>query len=157
MTFVKVAFVIFLMSIICGPIFALFVMPLHRIIRGVFYVPFVRKKRLQRAVEKGHIITAYLLNTNTILEESKGGELQSSGRSIGKYQYEYNGKKYTYRGVSFSDFPEKLTLYFENDPKYADPDDLFLSSYNWKKVYIKLSLVLSILIACMGMWYVCLY
>lgn len=155
MTFLKVAFVIFLMSIICGPIFALFITPIYRSVLSIFYIPFVRQKKIDEAIAKGHVVTGYILKSTTILEDTRDGSLRSSGQRYVEYEYEYNGKKYKYMGKTASDYPDTITLYFDENPKYADVAASYMSfSYNWKKTYLRVALVLTVLIAIMGIYYV---
>ena len=146
----KYVFVSIIPAIICSLISALFLTPVYQVVVRLLYAPFVRERKVQEAKEKGHVLTAYGMKQTTILEETKDGSLRSSGQRYVEYEYEYNGKKYRYMGKTASDYPNKITLYFDDDPKYADTEYLYSPSvYNWKKHYLVVTGVTTVVITIM--------
>lgn len=147
----KIYVVIFLMSMVCAPVFAIFVTPLAQVLIRLLYSPFVREKKVQEAKEKGHVITANFVRADSILQETKGGGLISSGHRYVEYEYEYGGKKYKYIGKTASDYPDTITLYFDKKPKHAASEHEYSPDvHDWKKVYLCATVIMVILLTVAG-------
>ena len=73
-----------------------------------------RPANRQRFMEQARRVTARLVRS--VLPRAGDG---INNMYTAVYEYEYNGKKYRYRIMSYYEPPDELTLYFINDPRRA--------------------------------------
>lgn len=117
--------------------------PIFIFLRKMFYGPTQKKKLLDKAIEKGHYVTAKLKREYDI----KNDDFTDSGKVIGIYEYEYNGKKYKTRGRGINHCPETIELYFINNPKKVGTvDDLYITAHSpWLKSFMVIGIICWIL------------
>lgn len=149
---------IIILSIILGPFFSLFVTPIFCWLRKVYYVPVVNQKILQKAIDKGHTVNASLVKSGDIV-----GVMQTNvdtsgvvdtGKIMGTYLYEYNGKKYKHHINTRNRLPEEITLYFIKNPRKASlPSEIGYSESNWLLYYLVISIISCIITLIAGMFY----
>ncbi len=126
-----------LIGIFAGPIFAIFTTPLAGLLRTIFYVPFIRKKLLEKAISEGHVIEAvyekgYDMHENNI----------ATMKRVGVYSYQYKNKKRKYRMVTTGRLPETIKLYYIKRPgKATVGGDLGNWEIPWLKIYVSMTLV----------------
>lgn len=82
---------------------------------NLFIMPFTKGKELQKAHEQGRVVTANFLKS---IHPNGVGATSDHG-VWGIYVYEYNGKKYKYKGLYNLSAPVNETLYFKKNPKKA--------------------------------------
>ena len=127
--------VMVLSALILAFLFAFPASAVANYLRIVFYLPFVRRKKLDEAIEQGHVVQAKLMKHPERLLAS-GSEVSYSGSWEAHYQYSYQGKEYRYKGVFTSYPPEEITLYFETNPARACTGNAFgIRESRWKKFY----------------------
>lgn len=108
---------------------------------NMFIMPFTKEKELQKAHEKGRVITANFLKSI----HPKGAGSASEPRIWGIYEYQYNGKKYKYKNVYGISPPCQETLYFKKNPKNAKNRVSFGRMENGKfMLYLMMSLLIFI-------------
>ena len=104
-------------------------------------MPFTRLKGIDKAKAEGRMVTGVLVKTIRpyMLDSSESGVHTSTE---GIFQYEYNGKKYQYRGRYHVSPPTEEKLYFRKDPSKARPDAEYgkLES-EWKAIFAVLAAV----------------
>lgn len=105
-------------AIAFGFVGALFITPVFILLRKLFYGPFINKKLIEKAKAKGNIVTAHLIKHYDQYDHS-GQFNRTTGKEIGVYEYECNGRKYKYRAISINRLPEEITLYYLNKPRKA--------------------------------------
>lgn len=86
-----------------------------KIFINMFIMPFTKGKELQKANEQGRVITANFVKSI----HPKGVGATSDHGVWGIYEYEYDGKKYKYKGLYNLSAPVNETLYFKKNPKKA--------------------------------------
>lgn len=134
-----------IIAIALGPIISLLITPLFCLFRKMFFVPFIRKKLVRKATEKGHVVTATLGKSGDIITEHGELGFTTSGKMAGTYHYEYRGKRYTHRLVGTMRLPEQITLYFQKKPSKATTEDqLGLRESNWLLYFVVISAVVSL-------------
>lgn len=145
--------VMVILSFIFGPIISLVITPFVSLLRKIFIVPFYRKKLLNKAIADGHIVTAKLVKSYDETYSDDFG-VADTGREIGLYTYEYNGKTYKYRAVTTAHFPKEMELYFVKKPgKACMQDEIGLRESNWIKLYLSVTGIIIIVIFIVGTIY----
>lgn len=147
--------IVILLGFVLGPGLALLATPIFVYLRKLFYVPLARKKMVNKAIAKGHVVTGYLENSYDRYDGRPGGPLQATPYSVGNYRYEYRGRQYLYSGKSANRLPEQVTLYFQRKPSKAClASELGLRESNWFLYFLGLSVVMCVLVWIVGMIYV---
>ena len=138
-----------LIGLIMGAILALPLTPVFCLLRKMFYVPFIQKKVVNEAIEMGHVVTATLERASDSMEE-RGKISAASGKRVGLYRYEYEGKQYRRRLMSY-DLQDEILLYFQKNPARAAPADRvgFIEN-NWFQCYLITAVILMALGAILG-------
>lgn len=108
-----------LASAMVGMMLAVPLMPVMCLLRKIFYVPFIRRRLVEDAIAKGHVVTAYLEKRNELYDVDKGDSNTYTNWTEGVYRYTYNGRNYRYRYRTTGDMPLELTLYFQQRPRRA--------------------------------------
>lgn len=140
-----------LIGIFLGPIASLAITPLFCLIRKIFYVPFIRKRLLEKAKEDGHIVEAHLQKKGTIMNHTPNGVF-STMKEIGTYSYQVNGKKYVYQHITTLGLDDTLTLYYIKNPRKATVGgDLGNWESPWLKIYLFCSLLITVATVVVGM------
>lgn len=143
--------VVFLYAFLMSFIYALIATPVFCYLRKVFYVPFARKKMLEKAIAEGHVVQARLVKEHNIADGKE--YLHTSGKWYVMYQYQYAGKQYKYRATCYGNPSEEITLYFEKNPKQACAYlELGYMESNWKKYYIRLVAVIFVVLLIWGVF-----
>lgn len=97
---------------------AIVITPIFIFLRKLFYGPFINKKLIEKAKEKGNIITARLIKHYDQHNHNKNG-MTVTGKEIGVYEYEVNGRKYKYRLLTINGLRQEITLYYLKNPRKA--------------------------------------
>lgn len=147
--------VILLLGPVLGPGLSLFVTPIFVFLRKLFYVPLARKKMVAQAAAKGHQVTANLVRSHEKVMGEAGGPIYYSNTEYGIYQYEYNGRKYTYRAATSMNLSDHIVLYFDKKPRKAClPSEFGLSETRWIKYFVMISCIMCVLVWIVGIGYV---
>lgn len=126
---------------IFGSLFAAFVLvfPAYLISLGVSGSKKNNEKAVQKAISRGHVVTAVLKKQSAPKYNVPG--TQSLWSSQGTYEYEYNGKRYTYRIWAESHAPT-LTLYFVSNPRRASVRKALTNSkICWPAVFLAVAVL----------------
>ncbi|MBQ2946319.1 MAG: hypothetical protein IJE04_00515 [Bacilli bacterium] len=105
-------------AIAFGIVGAIVITPIFIFLRKLFYGPFINKKLVEKAKAKGNIVTARLIKHYDQYDHS-GQFSRTTGKEIGVYEYEVNGRKYKFRSISINRLPREITLYYLNNPRKA--------------------------------------
>lgn len=92
-----------------------------RVLYKYFIGMFQRKKKLQQAKEKGHVVDAWCIKRR----EPKGIP-EPTDKYFATYSFEFNGKEYKRRFVFSSSPPTQMRLYFFKKPSMAEPENSFI-------------------------------
>ena len=104
---------------VIAPLTGVLVLPFVLLFRTLFIWPVMRKSLLRKAVQKGNIVTAKYVKRAGYMLRDEGGT-HHGGSYTAKYEYEYQGRKFTKQLTSqFSTLPEEVELYFVKKPKRA--------------------------------------
>ena len=129
-----------LIGIFSGPIFSLAVTPIFCLLRTIFYVPFIRKKLLEKAKQQGHIFEATLKKSYDVMEDGL-----PTAKEIGVYRYQYKGKTRKYRAITITGLKKTITLYYIKNPKRATvANDLGNWEIPWFRSYLIISLIITV-------------
>ncbi|MBE6139629.1 MAG: hypothetical protein E7174_03945 [Firmicutes bacterium] len=114
-------------SIAFGITGAIFITPIFIFLRKIIYGPTINKKLLEKVKEKGNVVVAKLVKHYDQYNHS-GAYKNVSGKEIGIYEYEVNGRKYKYRFITINGLQEELTLYYLKNPRKASvAKELFIT------------------------------
>ena len=140
---------VLLVSIVAGMTLAVPITPVFSLLRKIFYVPFIRRRLLREATERGHVVQARLeKQRDEYLEHKRLGRIPSPYQE-GIYYYEYGGRCYRYRYHTAGIMPEELTLYFQRFPKRAClSSELGIMESNWWIHYFVLACIASVAVFC---------
>ena len=120
---------------------AVFVFPAYLISLAVTGTAKRKEKAVEKAIRRGHVVTAVLKKTS-IPQWNVPGLTTPGPHVLGKYEYKYKGKVYKYRFWSDRP-PSTLTLYFINKPQKATVKEaIYDSQVSWIKVYLIVSGIL---------------
>ena len=116
--------------------------PIFIYLKKVIYHPFLKKKLLDAAIKKGHIVKAKLIKEQDIKEYTQQGSYYT-GERMATYEYSYNGKTYRRRFMSFNKFADEVNLYFIRNPAKAEfGGDIWTTAKNhWIRSFLILTLV----------------
>lgn len=124
MTMISAKAAIFLSCLLAALAVSLVLTPVVVLLRKQFYVPLIRKKLLQKAIEREHVVQAVLMDEwNAIDPNNSHTDVATSRYASGVYQYEYGGKTYKYRVSTRTALPKQIELYFINNPAKAGSVD----------------------------------
>lgn len=142
-----------ILGVCLGPIASVAITPIFCVLWKIFYLPFIRKKLLEKAKADGHVVEAHLIKKHNIRNHNnRNGVPLPTMEDMGTYNYEVNGKKYRYRLVSSVCIPKTVTLYYIKKPRKATlANDLGNWESPWIKFYLVISLVVAIIIVIVGM------
>lgn len=95
------------------------------------------EEALSMIQKKGHVVTGILQNPPV---------RDQPGLKIGKYEYEYENRKYGFFLYQENPLPITITLYFLNKPLFAEPspEDAVISAKS--KPWLKIGMILTFLI-----------
>lgn len=95
-----------------------FIVPIVLMVLGIRHA-IMKRKWIDEAIEKGCVVIADFVS----FHDGDIGDVDSRSRDSSEYRYEVNGEtyKYTYK-FETSNPPEKLTLYYRKNPKYAQAE-----------------------------------
>ena len=134
------------MSLVMGMMLSVFLTLGFYVLRGIFYVPFIRRRLVETAEREGHMVQARLLKQREVYEEHPKLGYTGSGKQRALYQYECQGKTYRYSYTTRGSVPEELTLYFLSCPRKAClSHELGLWEFRWFWYYIVFSLASAVL------------
>lgn len=121
---------------------AIVITPIFIYLKKVMYHPFLKKRLLDTAIKKGHIVKAKLIKEHDINNYTEFG-VQSTGEKIATYEYNYNGRNYRRRFMSFNEFADEVNLYFISNPAKAEfGGDIWTTAKNhWIRSFLILTLV----------------
>lgn len=141
-----------LIGIFLGPVASLAITPLFCLLRKLFYVPFIRKSLREKAERKGNVVEASLQKSHTLRNHDSGMGPMPTMKEMGTYNYQVNGKAYTYRHISANRLPDTLLLYYIKKPgKATVANDLGNWESPWLKIYLIVSLLVAIATVIVGM------
>lgn len=95
--------------------------PFLSLLYTYFVASFQKKKKLQQAINAGHIVEAYLEK-----RYAPRGTPESTDRYFATYSFDWKGKKYQRRFKYLNEPPAQLTMYFVKNPKKAEPQNSFI-------------------------------
>lgn len=98
-----------------------FLMFVFRIFYKYFVGMFMKKKKLQKAKELGHIVKA-----NCIKRREPVGIPEPTDKYFAIYSFEFNGKVYKRRFTFLNSPSSEMTLYFYKKPSKAEPESTFI-------------------------------
>lgn len=131
--------------------FSALVTPFFCLLRKIFYVPFVHKRLLQKAIDKGNMLEAKLIKSFDEHERVGTHGRISTGKRIGVYEYFHNGKRYRYRATSANGLPATMTMYYLKSPRRASPPDYVgFRERCWPKFFLIFTLVFTVVMIVMG-------
>lgn len=111
------------------------VLPLYIIISLISCSAKNRKKAIEKATAKGHIVEARLIDIKRDPYDD-GGDQKDGLVMIGKYKYIFENKTYYYQHRT-TGLPLAITLYFLRSPRRAVvKEDLELFNLCWPLIYI---------------------
>lgn len=123
---------IFVATIMAVPV-GMLILPFFLVFRTMFVWPWMRQGLLRKAIEKGNVVTArFVKSTGYMLQGESAAH--PAGSVSGKYEYEYQGKKYSKQLTARrdSDLVREVELYFVRNPKRASvANEIGLSEPNW--------------------------
>lgn len=148
-----IACIIFGLAI--GLVVALFITPIFCFLRLIFYVPFARKKLLEKAKENGHVIEAHLTKKHSLMPGDDNSTV-TTPQEMGTYIYYVNGKKYKYRFMTDANpgLDKTITLFYIKNPRKAEVGgNLGNKEVPWIKSYLMISLIVTVLASILMMIY----
>lgn len=140
-----------LIGLFLGPVASLLITPIFCLLRKIFFVPFIRKRLIEKAKQRGHVVEAHLQKSHNIMDHS-GSVALPTMRDMGTYTYQVNGKEYTYRHITANGLHDTLILFYIKNPRKATVGgDLGNWESPWFKYYMIISLLVAIATAVVGM------
>ena len=130
-----------LAGVFFGPVISLVITPIFCLLRVIFYVPFIRRKLLEKAKEDGHVVEAHLIKHHTISPDDNGP--YTTMKEMGTYIYYVNGRKYKYHAITdaIPGLDNTMPLYYIKNPRKATTGgDLGIKEQPWLKIYLISSL-----------------
>lgn len=131
-----------------GIVIAMFATPLFVLLKKIVYHPTQKKKLLDEAIKKGHVVKAKLIKEHDINRHTEMG-VHPTGQKMATYEYNYNGKTYRRKFMSFNKFGDEVDLYFISNPRKAEfGGNLWTTAKNhWIRSYFIMTLILGIISA----------
>lgn len=129
-----------------GFVIAIFITPIFVYLKKIMYHPTQKKKLLDEAIKKGHVVTAKLIKTHDINKHTEMG-VHPTGQKMATYEYSYNGKTYRRKFMSFNKFGEEVDLYFISNPRKAEfGGNLWTTAKNhWIRSFLLMTVLCSII------------
>lgn len=122
---------IIVIAAIVGLVAATLIYITLRAINKLSYTPEKRRRLVQTAIDRGHVVNAKLVMTKDI-----AGKIQSMENEEGKmcvYEYSYKGKYYSNRIITPGHPTDTMTLYFLKNPACATTmNNIGLNEKKWK-------------------------
>ncbi len=140
-----IAYIIFGMAV--GLVASLFITPIFCFLRVVFFVPFARRKYLEKAKKDGHVVEAYLKKKHSLMPGDDNSTV-TTPQEMGTYIYYVNGRKYKYRLMTDAKpgLDKTITLFYIKRPRKAEVGgNLGNREVPWIKSYLIISLIVTIL------------
>lgn len=136
-----------------GIAIAIFITPIFVYLKKVMYHPTQKKKLLDEAIKKGHVVKAKLIKTQDINKYTKFG-VQSTPKKMATYEYNYNEKTYRRKFISINKFGDEVDLYFISNPRKAEfGGNLWTTAKNhWISSFLLMTLLCSII-----SWYILVF
>lgn len=127
---------------------AIVITPIFIYLKKVMYHPFLKKKLLDTAIKKGHIVKAKLIKEHYINDYTQSGVVYPTDEKMATYEYNYNGKTYRRRFVSFNKFADEVNLYFISNPAKAEfGGDIWTTAKNhWIRSFFLMILLLTVIL-----------
>lgn len=140
-----------ILGVFLGPIASVAITPIFCVLWKIFYLPFIRKKLLEKAKEDGHVVEAHLVKKHTLYDHKNGVSLPTM-KELGTYAYQVNGKEYVYKHITALGLHDTITLYYIKKPRKATVGgDLGNWESPWLKFYLVISLIVAIVTVFVGM------
>lgn len=129
-----------------GIALAIFATPLFVVLKKIVYHPTQKKKLLDEAIKKGHIVKAKFIKEHDIKRHTKYGP-QDTGEKMATYEYSYNGKTYRRKFMSFNKFANEVDLYFISNPRKAEfGSNLWTTASNhWIRSYFIMAFIIGVI------------
>ena len=126
---------------------ALVIIPIFIYLKKVMYHPFLKKKLLDTAIKKGHIVKAKLIKEHDINNHTEFG-VHPTGEKMATYEYSYNGKNYRKQFMSFNKFADEVNLYFISNPAKAEfgGNIWTTAKSHWIRSFFLMILILTIIL-----------
>jgi hypothetical protein len=109
---------------------------------------FFEKNFLDTAIKKDHIVKAKLIKKHYINDYTQSGVVYPTDEKMATYEYNYNGKTYRRRFVSFNEFADEVNLYFISNPAKTEfGDNIWTTAKNhWIRSFFLMILLLTIIL-----------
>lgn len=126
---------------------AIVITPIFIYLKKGMYHPFLKKKLLDTAIKKGHIVKAKLIKEHDINNHTKFG-VHPTGEKMATYEYNYNGKTYRRRFMNFNKFADEVNLYFISNPAKAEfGGNIWTTAKNhWIRSFFLMVLLLTVIL-----------
>lgn len=126
---------------------AIFITPIFVYLKKVMYHPTQKKKLLEEAIKKDHVVKAKLIKEQDLREYDTQFGYRYTGQIMATYEYSYNGKTYRRKFISFNKFGDEVDLYFISNPRKAEfGGNLWVTAKNhWVKSFFIMVLLCSII------------
>ena len=126
---------------------AIFITPIFVYLKKIMYHPTQKKKLLEEAIKKGHVVKAKLIKEQDLREYDTQFGYRYTGQVMATYEYSYNGKIYRRKFISFNKFGDEANLYFISNPRKAEfGGNLWVTAKNhWIRSYLLMVLVVAII------------
>ena len=130
-----------------GIAIAIFITPIFVYLKKIMYHPTQKKKLLEEAIKKGHVVKAKLIKEQDLREYDTQFGYRYTGQVMATYEYSYNGKIYRRKFISFNKFGDEANLYFISNPRKAEfGGNLWVTAKNhWIRSYLLMVLVVAII------------
>lgn len=127
---------------------AIVITPIFIYLKKVMYHPFLKKKFLDTAIKKGHIVKAKLIKEHYINDYTQSGVVYPTDEKMATYEYNYNGKTYRRRFVGFNEFADEVNLYFISNPAKTEfGDNIWTTAKNhWIRSFFLMILLLTVIL-----------
>ena len=126
---------------------AIFITPIFVYLKKIMYHPTQKKKLLEEAIKKGHVVKAKLIKEHDTREYNNQSGYHYTGEKMATYEYSYNGKTYRRKFISFNKFGDEVELYFISNPRKAEfGGNLWTTAKNhWIRSFFLMTLLCSII------------
>lgn len=89
------------------------------------YHPTQKKKLLEEAIKKDHVVKAKLIKEQDLREYDTQFGYRYTGQIMATYEYSYKGKTYRRKFISFNKFGDEVDLYFISNPKKQNSVEIY--------------------------------
>lgn len=130
-----------------GIAIAIFITPIFVYLKKIMYHHTQKKKLLEEAIKKGHVVKAKLIKEQDLREYDTQFGYRYTGQIMATYEYSYNGKIYRRKFISFNKFGDEVDLYFISNPRKAEfGGNLWITAKNhWIRSYLFMVLFIAII------------